>query len=184
MDSQFSMPTNSPVDPERLKVLLAYVTRIGDSLASSNRFGIYDEDDIRQEIYLLVMGAESQLDRSKLTGESSEYSFFYYFVKKRLLTLKRDKFRPANPKSAAMSSKINGAVSIREDHILLKDFYKLFEDYSDLIDLVDRAIPAAHRMSYLKLLEGHEIEYYELRKIISTMQSIIERNKDGGAQEG
>ena len=180
MDSQFSEPMFVP--PERLEILLAYATRIGDSLAFSNRFGLYDEDDIRQEIYLLVMGAESQLDQSKLTGESSEYSFFYYFVKKRLLTLKRDKFRPANPKSARMSSKVSGALSLRDDHALTKDFHKLFEDYSDLVDLVDKSIPAVHRLSYLKLLEGYEIEYYEFRKIISIMQSIIKRNADD--QEG
>lgn len=153
--------------PERL---LGYVGKISDILGRQCKFGIYDEDDIRQEIFILVNEGQRSYDPEK----GDEFSFYFHFVKNRLKTLKRDNYFNATIADTDSMRRINNAQQIGEDS---KSYINTDLDAIDrdelLLEVVGSKIPANLRMNYLKMLEGVALSYHERVRLINTVRNII-----------
>ena len=156
--------------------LLDYVDRISNILGRSCKFGIYDEDDIGQEIFLLVHAGQKFYDPQK----GDEFSFYFHFVRNRLRTLKRDKyFNPALLDPEGMR-KFNNPGQLEENtkSYINKDLETV--DRADLLlDVVGTKIPANLRINYLKMLEGIELPYHEKTKLIGIVKNIVGANSGG-----
>ena len=153
--------------PERL---LDYVGKISNILGRNSKFGIYDEDDIHQEIFILVNEGQKSYDPEK----GDEFSFYFHFVKNRLKTLKRDNYFNSTISDTEGMRKINNAQQITEDS---KSYINTDLDAIDrdelLLEVVGSKIPANLRMNYLKMLEGVTLSYHERVRLINTVRNII-----------
>ena len=155
--------------------LLDYVEKIAQILGKKMKFGIYDEDDIRQEIFLLVYQGQTLYDSTK----GDEFSFFFHFVKNRLNTLKRDKYY--NPKVVGNEDlkKMIFAQEVNENSKTYENSDIENIDMSDSMKvIVDGKIPANMRLNYLRLLDGVEINWHEKNRLIIAIKNIIRANED------
>lgn len=155
--------------------LLDYVDRISAILAKNAKFGIYDEDDIKQEIFILVHNAQPHYDAAK----GDEFSFFFHYVKNRLVTLKRDNY--ANPTVANYKNKlkINNAGEINEiSRVGRNTDLDYLEEEDMLSSLVDSKIPASMRLIYLRLIEGVSIDWHDKLKVVNAIKNILKANND------
>jgi DNA-directed RNA polymerase specialized sigma subunit len=137
-------------------------------------FDIYDEEDIKQEIYILLREAEGKYDPKK----GDQFSFFYNFVKYRLKTFKRDNYINVVNKQSLDKLKIHRAKQVREDSASVDNLDAETLNESEYFDkVVDMKIPAKMRMDYLRLLEGVEIAYHNKCKLLDSIKIIVEANK-------
>jgi hypothetical protein len=93
--------------------LLNVVGKIANRLADGYTFGIYNVDDIKQEIYIIVLERDkkgkSVLDR--WDGQHPLYKFLLHHVSNRLNNLKRNKWFRASCPCKKCDGKENGATS-------------------------------------------------------------------------
>lgn len=153
------------------KKLLDYVERISQLLGKKFSFGIYDQDDIKQEIYLLVDKMKDKYDPAL----GKEYSFYYHCCYKRLCTLKRDKNINHGVRTIENKIKLMNAGEIKDDIIQKHDSslpVQLEED-EYLFELVDKKIHPSMRLNYLRLLDGAPINYHDRVKLIESIKTII-----------
>jgi len=135
------------------------------------KFGVYDEDDIHQEIFLLVLRGESSYDPSK----GDEFLFYLNFVKNRLITLKRDTFVNMTIKNPNLKMALNNASSIVEsDKLYNNEDVETIDGLDLLTAVVDNKIPANMRINYLKLLDGTHIDWHDRLKLSKLIKNIIE----------
>lgn len=153
--------------------LLEYVDRISNILGRKSKFGIYDEDDIKQEIFILINDGQKSYNPAK----GDEFSFYFHFVKNRLKTLKRDNYFNPSINDTEGMKKINNAVSIEEDSksYINKDL-EVVDRNELLLEVVGSKIPANLRINYLKLLEGITLPYHERMRIIGAVKNIVGAN--------
>lgn len=154
---------------ETQDLLLGHSQKIADLLKKSNKFGIYDEDDISQEIFLLVMRAYSSYDSSR----GDLFQFLYFYVRRRLLTLKRDKQCSPYSKYGPSKLKIQKAEPIREDSKTQEGPYQFIGDFIDFHHIIDKRIPAHLRATYLMALEGLTLSTFEYTKLIESLRQIM-----------
>lgn len=127
------------------------------------RFDIYDEDDIKQEIYFLMLKAEEVCDLDK----GDEYTFYLNYCYKRLLILRRDKYSVNEQKKG-----IADACSLDID--VEQTIAGYLEEYKDLIDA---QIAANVRADYLRFREGVKIPHRNKQIIIEHIKDIVGRAK-------
>lgn len=153
--------------PERL---LGYVDKISNILGRKSKFGIYDEDDIKQEIFLLVNDGQ----RSYNAQKGDEFSFYFHFVKNRLKTLKRDNYFNPSLNDPEGMRKLNNTVPIEEDSkSYINTDLEVVDRNELLLEVVGSKIPANLRINYLKLLEGVTLPYHERMRIIGAVKNIV-----------
>ena len=157
--------------------LLSYVDKISLLLGKKISFGIYDQDDIKQEIYLLIDKIKDKYNPDL----GNEFSFYYHFCFKRLCTLKRDKNINHGVRTIENKIKLINAVEIKDDIVQKqrKEISKQFEDDEYLNDLVDRKIHPSMRLNYLRLLDGAPINYHDKIKLIEAIKMIIKISEGG-----
>ena len=144
-------------------------------LARTSAFGIYDKDDIYQEIFLLVRDAQSRFDPLR---SDDEFLFYLNFCKKRLKTLKRNNNVNTKTKLFGQKIKINNAAQINEDTNAYskQDEFSDFDDGEFVSEIVDKKIPANLRMAYLRLKQGADVNYHEKAKVIEAIKTIVQVN--------
>lgn len=146
-------------------------------MARTSVFGIYDKDDIHQEIFLLVREAQQKFDESK---SDDEFLFYLNFCRKRLKTLKRN--NNVNTKTKLFTQKmkiINAAQIDGEMDVEQKSFgFSEVDDSEYMGEIIDKKIPANLRMNYLRLKQGAEINYHEKLKLIQAIKDIVRINND------
>lgn len=121
---------------------------------------------------MLVHKASAKYDETK----GDEFQFYYHFVSRRLITLKRDKQMAPKSRFAEAKMKVYGAAPLEEGHKTIDNIHEIFEEYSDLVDIIDKKIPATLRLNYLRMLEGIELTTAERNKIIESIRKIVEIN--------
>lgn len=155
--------------------LLEHLDKISARLATNSTFDIFDQDDIRQEIYLLLIKAYEKYDSSR----GDEFSFLYNFVRYRLRTFKRDRFINGALKNSMDRLKIQRASSINEDSSITNtDPCEEIDKSEYFTKVVDSKIPAYLRMDYLRLLDGVEIQYHNKFKLMESIRVIVRANND------
>jgi len=156
--------------------LLQHSVKIAEILSKRFKFGIYDEEDIKQEVHILILQSADKYDPSK--GE--EFAFFYHYAKNRLITLKRDNF--CDPKLGERSKdvlKVRSPEEIKENSKSYINTELEEIDRADLLSsLVDSKIPANLRLNYLKMLEGMDVGWHERIKIHNTIKTILWINNE------
>ena len=125
------------------------------------KFDIYEADDIEQEIYFLVIEAEGQFDQSK----GDEYTFYFNYVKNRLINLKRDKYSTNRHKMG-----IADACTLEGD--VIHDIDKFIEKYRMLID---KRVDCTVRADYLRYCEGVKIPHKRKWIVLNHIKEIIDR---------
>lgn len=154
--------------------LLSYIDRISQILGKHSTFGIYDEDDIKQEIFLLVFAAQTEYDSTK----GDEFSFFFHYCRRRLLTLKRNKH--VNPKiqKAEKRAKLLNAGELNERCSVQTANPELdaIESYNYVAEIVDKKIPPNLRLNYLKYMEGIDLPYHDKTKLLDVIKTIVKAN--------
>lgn len=151
------------------QILLGHSQKIAELLAHSNKFGIYDEDDISQEIYLLVIKAYSKYDSTK----GDLFQFLYFYVRRRLITLKRDKQCSPYSKFGPDKLKIQKADPIREDARSVDGCYDFLEEFMDFQSVIDKKVPSHLRSLYLMALEGIDLTTFERNKLLESLRQIL-----------
>ncbi len=153
--------------------LLKYLDKISNKLSINAKFDIFDADDIKQEIYLLLVQGYKIYDPER----GDEFSFLFNFVNCRLRSLKRDRFINPASKNSINRLKIQSASMVREDSSMGENLEIEEIDKKDYFSkVVDSKIPAQFRMDYLRLLDGVEISYNNKLKLMESINIIIRTN--------
>lgn len=149
--------------------LLSYIDNISAIIAKKAKFDIYDEDDIKQEIYFLILKAEQYFDPEK----GDEFTFYLNFAAKRLKTFKRDKYTVNSEKQG-----IADAAPL-EDDIMQKMEFELEASLSKYSTAIDEKMPANYRADFLRFKDGAKIPHRNKQIIIECIKDIIRRERDG-----
>ena len=152
--------------------LLNYIDKISGILARKATFDIYDEDDIKQEIYFLILRAEESFDPDK----GDEFTFYLNFAANRLKTFKRDKYALNKEKKDISDAASNAPESLDNISELNNEFNDLMASYKSIID--DR-IAANIRADYLRFKDGARIPHRNKQIIIEHIKEIIKRDLNG-----
>lgn len=143
--------------------LLDYIQRISGMLAKFATFDIYDEDDIRQEIFFLMAQAEEVYDPEK----GDEYAFYLNFVSNRLKNIKRDRYlNNSDKKNIADAESLGDEEEIEEQQTT---------DLREYVEEIDRAIAANLRSDYLKFKEGAKLPHRNKHIIMQHIREIVQR---------
>jgi DNA-directed RNA polymerase specialized sigma24 family protein len=158
---------------------LLTIQKIADKLASKYTFGIYDEDDIKQEIFLIAASALDKFDEAKASLEN----FLFVHVNNRLKTLIRDNHF-TNGKNWIEDRKKNIINTVDIDkidensekgcHFNLNEAAEL--DKKTIFELIDKHLQSHLRADYLRLLHGNSIPTARKEKVITAISSILKDN--------
>jgi DNA-directed RNA polymerase specialized sigma24 family protein len=132
------MAKDTPIPTSGLLEISSELSRIK---AARNAFGIYDKDDISQEIWLAVDKAAPKFDLSKLPPGKRALAFFNFVSENILKNLRRDvKEIDTIPFEAAPSEiedhTLAGVIRAREiyEYILERLSPKLKKPFEDLVN--------------------------------------------------
>lgn len=180
-------------ETEFLKVL----QKLTAKFAISYKFGMYDEEDIGQEIAHICLKALPEFD-----GKHSLYSFLLTRIEWRLNNLKRDEFYRATcpcilcdgkesgdtghsnrlycnqftewKERNAMKANISAPQSIPSNFDKFIDT-KPLDDLcrEELIDLIDEKLPMNLRATYLKMKSGIRVCGVERAKVLDFLKTLV-----------
>lgn len=145
---------------------MSYIDRISAIIAKKSQFDIWDEDDIKQEIYFLMLKGETYFDPDK----GDEFTFYLNFVAKRLKTLKRDKYC-TNKEKMGIADAVPLEIDVEEE---FHDYLRVYKT------LIDDKIRADVRADYLRLKDGAKIPHRNKQIIIEHIKDIIGREETDG----
>lgn len=161
---------------------LETVQKIADKLATKYKFGVYDEDDIRQEIFIIALNSLKNFDPEKASFEN----FLFVHVNNRLKTLIRDNHY-TNNKNWIEDRKKNILNTVNIDnidenseegcHLNINEAECL--DKKIVFELIDKHLPAHLRADYLRLLHGNSIPTARKEKVMTAISSILKENGYG-----
>lgn len=138
-----------------------YIDRIAMNLSSKLKFDIWEADDIKQEIYFLMLEAVKEYDPKR----GDEYRFYFNFVKKRLINFKRDNYATnVFRKNIADACTLEGDIIEEHDNFLKK--------YQDLID---NRIDVNFRADYLRYKEGVKLPHKRKVAVLEHIKEIVQR---------
>lgn len=171
---------------------------VANRLAHKYKFGYYDIDDIKQEIFLIAIEC---IDRHDCTKSSLE-TFLYIHVNNRLKNFKRDRYyRHAQycqkcvdmgsicdncyKSRVANASKKNLMDTIDIDSIRDVDHESHMSVYLDLLDhletkeirkLIDDNLSINMREDYLRLVDGAYVPQHRKKRLEEAIKEIMENN--------
>lgn len=150
--------------------LLNYAHRISKDLAKNFQFDIYDSSDIEQEIYILCLAAHDVCDASLI---DDEYVFYFNFVRRRLISLKRDKYyNPRNPIQQESKKKLKGPkTEVRPEHKTVTE--DQWDEWGEFLVLIDKKIPANYRADWLRLKEGLKLSWHVRDKLQKVLTNLV-----------
>lgn len=158
---------------------LKTIQKISDKLAAKYTFGVYDEDDIKQEIFIIAAKALPNFDPEKASLEN----FLFVHISNRLKTLIRDNHytsgknwiedRKKNIINTVCIDKIDDN-SERSCHLNIDNETNL--DKKIIFELIDANLPSYLRSDYLRLLHGNSIPTARKEKVIDAISSILKEN--------
>lgn len=179
------------MDNLQQEITLKIIKEIGDILAPGWAFGCYTVEDIKQEISLECWKALPNYNPNK---GASLRTFLFGHARKRLITLKRNKFARPAPKSispeemeawgqkyASKISLMETAESVPDQHIDNDDFVEATQ-FKELCSLIDRELPVEYRLDYKHLLDGVRLPKHRRVKLLNILKSIV--NVHTGEEEG
>jgi|JI9StandDraft_1071089.scaffolds.fasta_scaffold293025_2 hypothetical protein len=141
--------------------ILQYQKKISKSLSNKFKFDIWEADDIKQEIYFLILQAEPEFDRAR----GDEYTFYFNYVRNRLMNFKRDNYSTNKFKMG-----IADARTIELD--LIENIDNYISKYKKIIN--DR-VDSSFRADYLRYCEGVKLPHKRKVAILFHIEEIINR---------
>ena len=142
--------------------ILDFVDKISLNLAKTFKFDIWDSDDIKQEVYFLMIEAQKEFDASR----GDEYTFYFNYIKNRLMNFKRDKYSTNKFKMGILDAK-----SLDLD--IVEDVDQFVSQYKDIIN---SRISPSFRADYLRYCEGVKMPHKRKILILQHMKEIIYRS--------
>lgn len=188
------MKENKVSDQEFVSV----TNRIINKVAAGYTFGIYDKDDIAQEIRLLAWEAMQRYD-----GKHALYQFLLIHVTNRLNTLKRDKwYRATCPclkcdkceegktkhrdkmyceqfldwkKRNARKANLASPPTIPDNYDKELDSFGFDSlELSEILDKIDEEMPAELRGIYLKSKSGVKISEIDKNRLLVFLKGLFD----------
>lgn len=142
--------------------IFKFIKKISINLSKTFKFDIWEADDIEQEIYLLMVEAQKEFNPNK----GDEYTFYFNYIKNRLINFKRDNYSTNKYKMGILDAK-----SLDLD--IVEDVDKFVGKYKDMIgDRVD----SSFRADYLRYCEGVKIPHKRKILVLNHMREIVERS--------
>lgn len=180
--------------------VLKVIEKIASSLSYRFRFGYYDQDDIKQEIFIMGLDALDRYD-----GRAPLENFLAVHIRNRLKSLKRDKYH----REGYVCSYCNGkSTDCQHCHRrMLKNSAKKYLvepldicDISDesepnmwhnsdtsleviiqeYVDLIDKYLNVSFRIDYLKMRAGAYVPKQRRIEVETEINRIIEANDEEG----
>jgi len=154
--------------------ILKIIEGIANTLAPKYVFPGYEVEDIRQEAFLLGLeGVENYNEKYKLP------SFLFTHIGNRLKTFKRDEYYRMEQGSAKDIQ--NKKRMIKSPHGYSDEYFSIDppEDeiyYKDIIEKIDRGLPAENRSDFLRLLDGEKISRIRKDNLIDLIKEIVDIN--------
>lgn len=161
---------------------LDIIQKISNKLAPKYVFGVYDEDDIRQEIFIIAAKALQNFDPKKATLEN----FLFVHISNRLKTLIRDNHYTSGKnwiedrkKNIINTVHIDKIDENKEEacHLNIEQEENL--DKKIIFELIDKHLPSYIRADYLRLLYGISIPTARKERVIGIIHTILEENGYG-----
>lgn len=134
------------------------------------KFGIYDEDDIKQESVILCIDA---LDRYK-PGRPLE-NFLCVHVRNRLLTLMRDEGGTEGPKSTLSNPiPIYNIDEEKESSMMYEDLTLNNIIIEEMKEEINKRIPLDNRMDFIKMMNGQKVNKFKRTIIMELLEDLFE----------
>lgn len=141
--------------------MLEYIQRIAKNLGPKFKFDIWEANDIRQEIYFLMIQAEPEFDEAK----GDEFTFYFNYIKNRLMNFKRDNYSTNRFKMG-----IADARSIELDLVDNIDNY-----INKFKSIIHERVDASLRADYLRYCEGVKLPHKRKVSILEHIKGIVDR---------
>lgn len=142
--------------------ILDFIKQISKNLSKKITFDIWESDDIEQEVYLLMLEAQKEFDPKR----GDEYTFYFNYIKNRLMNFKRDNYSTNKYKMGILDAK-----SLELD--IIENVDKFAGQYKDIINT---RIDPHLRADYLRYCEGVKIPHKRKILVLTNMREIIERS--------
>lgn len=184
------------------QVFLDTVQRVVKQLSVAHKFGIYDADDIGQEIYCECLRKLSQWDKKRPL-----FNFLLVVTKNHLLNIKRNEFyrpecpcRLCNDKDDGKTGHTDGKYcakflewkrcNLRKANIAFPP--SLPDDFSggvaednnlvnivaeELQDKIDLELPVKLRGIYLRMKSGEKVSNVDKEKVLKSLKKILKHNE-------
>jgi len=170
--------------------VLAIIEKIAKTLAPGFIFGCYDKNDIEQEARLIAWTALPKFNAKK----GKLYNFLYTHTKRRLITLKRDKFHRNPPKNYDNDERrrtiwekrnidkknISQPLNLENNNSIeyISNCILELVSQSELFDIIDQNIDISLRADFRRLVEGVTVPKQRQKKLIESMKEIIKDYHD------
>lgn len=172
--------------------VIAIINRIAKRLAPRFTFGVYDVEDIKQEIFLIASDGLENYDEARPLE-----NFLSVHIRNRLISFKRDNYY----RKQEVCPNCNGAVceacykkvsnfnakknvlepidisSVRDEHeknMKLECSFISQLEIAEISFLIDTYLPVEYRLDYLKMLDGIYIPKPRKQKIQQLICDIVE----------
>ena len=142
--------------------ILDFVKKISLNLSKTFKFDIWESDDIEQEVYLLMIEAQKEFDPNR----GDEYTFYFNYIKSRLMNFKRDNYSTNRYKMGILDAK-----SLDLD--VIENIDQFIGQYKEIIN---SRIDSSFRADYLRYCEGVKIPHKRKNLILNHMREIIQRS--------
>lgn len=143
-----------------------------DRISPKYTFYGYDINDIKQEAFIICLEALNRYD-----GIRPLENFLSVNLSNRLKTFMRDNYFIGNShesrKKLAQPSQLEYEEKIIDDN---EDFSYESMDLKDMVNAVDKFIPASIRMDYLKMINDIYITKQRKEEIILIIRGILEEH--------
>ena len=142
--------------------ILDFVDKISLNLSKTFKFDIWESDDIKQEVYFLMIEAQNEFDPDR----GDEYTFYFNYIKNRLMNFKRDNYSTNQYKMGILDAK-----SLDLD--IIENIDQFIGQYKEIIN---SRIDSSFRADYLRYCEGIKIPHKRKNLILNHMREIIQRS--------
>lgn len=177
--------------------ILSVIGKLAKRFAANFKFGFYDIDDIKQEIYIMGLDAVKRYD-----GRVPLENFLAVHIKNRLKSLRRDKYSREgyvctycsgesddcqhclrrilkNNAKKNLVSPIDLDLVSDESESNMRDNLDILTDVTikEYTDLIDKHLDISYRSDYLRMRSGSYVTKHRRLEIENVIKEILEEYK-------
>ena len=176
--------------------VLEVIEKIANKLATQFKFGFFDKDDIKQEIYIIALEGLDRYDDSRPLE-----NFLFVHIKNRLITFKRDNYIRKSNVCTFCNNKDPECTHCHKKNLKRKTKQFLIEpldisninhdnesnmydtnevinslSISEVMNIIDKNLAVSFRGDYLKMKAGVYISKQRRDEIEFEIRRILEEN--------
>ncbi len=160
--------------PEQLEI----IQDIAKKIAKKNVFPGYEEDDIKQEIFLIAVEALPRFDQTK----SAFRTFMYTHINNRLHNLRNRAYvNEGSPSKDEKRKIVKPQSGDLIEYTVLDDFFdKRVEeiDRAEIFDYIEKNLHSKFREDYLRIKEGVSVVANREARVFEAIRTILKTMDD------